>query len=222
MSGIFKFVLKTGNKSGNSILKAFSDSGLDVKEGEIFMDIKPIETKYNGFRFRSRLEARWAIFFDMIGLKYEYEFEGFEMNGIRYLPDFYLPSLDRWFEIKAKPLSEYEMKKCEEFCFNKDNENIKFSVLIGSPEPIKIDNFAGVLEYVWEWPSEKYPNNIRFLAPTELSEKEYYSRFIKGLWVVPGVTEEELTMAASTSREARFEFGETPLNTIERKNADGR
>ena len=56
------------------------------------MDIKPIETKYNGFRFRSRLEARWAIFFDMIGLKYEYEVEGFEMNGLRYLPDFYIPS----------------------------------------------------------------------------------------------------------------------------------
>lgn len=39
--------------------------------------IKSIETKYNGFRFRSRLEARWAIFFDMVGLKYEYEVEGF-------------------------------------------------------------------------------------------------------------------------------------------------
>lgn len=24
------------------------------------MDIKPIETLYNGYRFRSRLEARWA------------------------------------------------------------------------------------------------------------------------------------------------------------------
>lgn len=52
------------------------------------MSIKAIETKYNGFRFRSRLEARWAIFFDSIGLKYEYEIEGFEMNGIRYLPVF--------------------------------------------------------------------------------------------------------------------------------------
>ena len=129
--------------------------------------IKPIETKYNGFRFRSRLEARWAIFFDMIGLKYEYEVEGFEMNGLRYLPDFYIPSLDRWFEIKAKPLSEYEMKKCEEFCFNKDNENIKFSVLVGSPEAVKIDAFSGIMEYVWEWPSEKYPENVRFLAPKE-------------------------------------------------------
>lgn len=102
------------------------------------------------------------------------------MNGVRYLPDFYIPSLDRWFEIKAKPLSEYEMKKCEEFCFNKDNENIKFSVLIGFPEAVKIGNFAGILEYVWEWSSEKYPSNYRFLAPTELSEKEFYSRLCKG------------------------------------------
>lgn len=172
------------------------------------MSIKPIETNYNGFRFRSRLEARWAIFFDMIGLKYEYEIEGFEMNGIRYLPDFYIPSLDRWFEVKAKPLSEYEMKKCEEFCFNKDNENIKFSVLIGSPEAIKIDEFAGIIEYVWEWPSEKYPENYRLLAPEELSEKEYYSRFMRGFWVVPDVSEEQLTLAARAAREARFEFGE--------------
>lgn len=47
------------------------------------------------------------------------------MSGIRYLPDFYIPILDRWFEIKAKPLSEYVMKKCEELCFNKDNGNVK-------------------------------------------------------------------------------------------------
>lgn len=172
--------------------------------------IKSIETKYNGFRFRSRLEARWAIFFDMVGLKYEYEVEGFEMNGIRYLPDFYIPSLDRWFEIKAKPLSEREMKKCEEFCFNKDHENIKFSVLVGSPEAVKIDKFAGIMEYVWEWPSEKYPENVRFLAPKELSEKEYYSRFMRGLWIVPDVIEEGLAKAATAAREARFEFGETP------------
>lgn len=197
-------------------------SGLDVMEGESKVEktIKPIETKYNGFRFRSRLEARWAIFFDMIGLKYEYEVEGFEMNGIRYLPDFYIPSLDRWFEIKAKPLSEYEMKKCEEFCFNKDNENIKFSVLVGSPEAVKIDAFAGIMEYVWEWPSEKYPENVRFHAPEELSEKEYYSRFIRGLWVVPDVTEEELATAAVAAREARFEFGERPVTQKENSKED--
>lgn len=41
--------------------------------------IKPIETIYNGYRFRSRLEARWAVFLDSLGVKYEYEPEGFEL-----------------------------------------------------------------------------------------------------------------------------------------------
>ena len=173
-------------------------------------NIKPIETQYNGFRFRSRLEARWAIFFDVIGLKYEYEMEGYDMEGTRYLPDFYIPSLDRWFEIKAKPLSDYEMKKCEEFCFRKDNANIKFSVLIGSPEIVKINDFVGILEYVWEWPSQTYPENYRLLAPDGLVENEYYSRFVKGLWVVPNTTNELLMNAEIAAKQARFEFGETP------------
>ena len=56
-------------------------------------DIKAIETEYDGHRFRSRLEARWAVFFNAVGLTYEYEIEGFEMDGTRYLPDFYIPSL---------------------------------------------------------------------------------------------------------------------------------
>lgn len=51
--------------------------------------IRAIETVYNGYRFRSRLEARWAVFFDALGVKYEYEPEGFELpSGKRYLPDF--------------------------------------------------------------------------------------------------------------------------------------
>jgi len=33
-------------------------------------DIKAIETEYDGHRFRSRLEARWAVFFNAVGLTY--------------------------------------------------------------------------------------------------------------------------------------------------------
>jgi hypothetical protein len=48
--------------------------------------VKPIETRYNGYRFRSRLEARWAVFFDELRLKYEYELEGFSLpSGAAYL-----------------------------------------------------------------------------------------------------------------------------------------
>lgn len=64
--------------------------------------MKPIETEYNGYRFRSRLEARWAVFFDALSIKYLYEPEGFRLrDGTYYLPDFYLPELKTWIEIKG-------------------------------------------------------------------------------------------------------------------------
>ena len=36
-------------------------------------DIRAIETSYDGYRFRSRLEARWAVFFNEAGIEYQYE-----------------------------------------------------------------------------------------------------------------------------------------------------
>lgn len=66
------------------------------------MDIKPIETVYNGYRFRSRLEARWAVVCDALGIRYLYEPEGFEnADGERYLPDFYWPDFKIYVEVKA-------------------------------------------------------------------------------------------------------------------------
>lgn len=174
--------------------------------------IKPIETQYDGYRFRSRLEARWAVFFNTLGIKYQYEIEGYQMGNLRYLPDFYIPSLNRWFEVKGKHLTETELKKCEEFCRRYDNENIKFSILIGSPNDcaVRIGEFFGIKEYVWEWPSEKFTDKCRILVPSEVIKKEYYSRFVRGLWVVPDATEETVAIAAIAASKARFEFGEIP------------
>jgi len=67
--------------------------------------IKPIETHYKGYRFRSRLEARWAVFFDAMEYDWKYEPEGFVSTQwetpVRYLPDFYLPSSKTWVEVKG-------------------------------------------------------------------------------------------------------------------------
>lgn len=53
--------------------------------------IKPIQTEYRGYLFRSRLEARWAVFFDACGVDWAYEPEGYDLGGgIYYLPDFLL------------------------------------------------------------------------------------------------------------------------------------
>lgn len=67
--------------------------------------IKAIETKYKGYRFRSRLEARWAVAFDEMGIEWEYEPEGYRLqSGEWYLPDFRVmtPRGRRaWVEIKG-------------------------------------------------------------------------------------------------------------------------
>lgn len=56
--------------------------------------IKSIQTRYAGCHFRSRLEARWAVFFDAMGIRWEYEPETFVgCHGEPYLPDFFLPEL---------------------------------------------------------------------------------------------------------------------------------
>lgn len=176
-------------------------------------EIKAIETQYNGYRFRSRLEARWAVFFSAVGLEYEYEIEGFEMGGLRYLPDFYIPKLDRWFEIKGQTMSIREIQKCEQFCFRKDINGMKFSILVGAPTlaMYQEDDYKiiGVSEFVWEWPSKLYPADVRILA-SGLVKEEYYSRFVPGIWKVPDITDEQLIQAVKKARNARFEFGEMP------------
>ena len=53
------------------------------------MTIKPIETLYRGHYFRSKAEARFAVFMDCLGVKWDYEPQGFDLgNGLKYLPDF--------------------------------------------------------------------------------------------------------------------------------------
>ena len=64
--------------------------------------MQAIETIDNGYRFHSRLEARWAVFFDVLRIRYQYEREGFNLDGRWYLPDFYLPDYDYWIEIKPE------------------------------------------------------------------------------------------------------------------------
>lgn len=74
--------------------------------------MKAIQTKYKGYRFRSRLEARWAVYFDDAGIEWDYEPEGFDLGEAGYyLPDFYLPKEKLWVEVKAKELNSVEREK---------------------------------------------------------------------------------------------------------------
>lgn len=67
-----------------------------------------IQTEYAGHLFRSRLEARWAVFFTKLEIEWQYEPQGYSVGGVcdqdpprKYLPDFYLPGTQTWVEVKG-------------------------------------------------------------------------------------------------------------------------
>lgn len=65
--------------------------------------IQAIETKYKGYRFRSRLEARYAVALDELGMPWSYEQQGFDLGDDgKYLPDFWLPTIDAFMEVKPR------------------------------------------------------------------------------------------------------------------------
>lgn len=71
--------------------------------------MRSYETFYNGILFRSRLESRWAAFFDRIGWQWEYE----PWDADDYIPDFLIHG-DRPLLVEVKPdatvadLQQYE------------------------------------------------------------------------------------------------------------------
>jgi hypothetical protein len=88
-------------------------------------------TLYSGVAFRSRLEARWAAFFDLAKLKWQYE--PYDLNG--WTPDFLLTipcSHSECFGkhdllVEIKPFSEIEQFKghpCMDYPYGIDSESV--------------------------------------------------------------------------------------------------
>lgn len=131
------------------------------------MSVRAIETEYKGYRFRSRLEARWAVFFDALGIRYEYEREGFELpSGTRYLPDFFLPDINGGIYVEVKgQMDDSSYLKIVEFW---EHGNAPLYVLGGIPTQDELDSdyiygyvdrYKRCFEYGshvsapgWDWP----------------------------------------------------------------------
>lgn len=100
--------------------------------------MRAVETVFGGWRFRSRLEARWAVFYQALGVPFEYEMEGFRLPGKSwYLPDFYLPQQDCWVEIKPERPTEEEQAKAGALA---NGVGKRVYIFYGSPaHPLELD-----------------------------------------------------------------------------------
>jgi hypothetical protein len=69
----------------------------------ITYNIAPKPTYYDGFKFRSRLEATWAALFDL--LKWRWEYEPLDLKG--WVPDFVLHGVEP-IAVEVKPVMRFE------------------------------------------------------------------------------------------------------------------
>ena len=196
-------------------------------------EIKAIETVYNGYRFRSRLEARWAVFFDALGVSYEYEPEGFKLpSGKIYLPDFRVKCygcrgeisnnpFDLYIEVKGK-MTVYDAERIIEFARAEEfglpdflQGHIGYPVLIvGNIPPSGCSHdSSSVNAYERMDGIDIYPFNY------ELIDGDYFAAYPAAhngkfyLWgddgnYIWGI--DEVERAYDAARQARFEHGEMP------------
>lgn len=167
--------------------------------------MKAIQTRYKGYHFRSRLEARWAVFFDSLGIIWEYEPEGFELpGGIRYLPDFFLPKFNGGIGcfVEVKSDIDYNFKKA---ALLGKTRGIDVLFLQGTPEctsynmfdayrPDRVASFCFNDKYL---PGGSHGNEYRIFGGPAI--REDYSREYN-----PNVYN-----AVVAARSARFEHGES-------------
>lgn len=71
----------------------------------ITYSIAAIPTQYNGRLYRSRLEAKWAAFFDLSGWTFEYE--PFDLG--KWSPDFLISGSDREILVEVKPVTDIDV-----------------------------------------------------------------------------------------------------------------
>lgn len=95
-----------------------------------------IPTEYKGVKFRSKLEARWAVFFDTLGIEWDYEPQGYEIGTgyMAYYPR-YLFSDGETIPYETREGAELRIKFAKEF------KGIDISILdvlepLGSLDPL--------------------------------------------------------------------------------------
>ena len=176
-----------------------------------------IPTHYKGHACRSRVEARWMVAFDIARIMFEYEPEGFDLPEVgKYLPDFYLPQVDMFAEVKADTFNLEELKKAQALATHTEK-----GVLLLSGTPSKAaywgvhpkegfsfkheykENSFAVMDYeIFEgsyWLHEK-----RFFANSGLS----LDSFPDPRYSLNSPDDDNLYEPTFAARSARFEYGE--------------
>ena len=184
--------------------------------------MKPIETVYKGYRFRSRLEARWAVFLDACGVEWEYEPEGYDLgNGLYYLPDFLLHGVagrsgeDLYVEVKGR-MTDEDAEKIKRFA-DQGNPVLIVGKLPEGDREYDISEDISYRAYQNEkanWPYEFNFETIdgdHFGAHPGINKDGRFELFGDDGSYLCEQDDAATEKAYRIARQARFEHGETPV-----------
>ena len=177
--------------------------------------MNPIQTTAYGRRFRSRTEARWAVAFREHQITWEYELEGFQLPSGNYLPDFFLPQVNMWAEVKGERFTLDELHKAHDLA-NATSQPVL--LLLGQPQDLSYDAIEpDARAHNWE---EKLEDGtvVRVMDYSPFDSSEYHldeGRFFAcsggpGIFPRPFgyACEPEQPFAVTAALSARFEHGE--------------
>lgn len=173
--------------------------------------IRAIETSYAGCRFRSRLEARWAVFLDHLKITWEYERQGFDLPSGRYLPDFWLPEPGTWIEVKGAEATDLEYAKLTDLARAVCAAGHRVQMLTGGiPRRAIVVHGKTLIAaetpipfWALDAPAQAYDVPPQRFADASLDRWT----ILDGTWQ-PGPCEQLVNAALTAARSARFEHGQ--------------
>lgn len=93
--------------------------------------------------YRSQIEARWALFFRCMDIPADYEERYFDLGGIFYRPDFWLPKQNCWIEIKGRLPTKQEREKARRLAAQTERVVHSFYGPIPEPNPEEESWYSG-------------------------------------------------------------------------------
>lgn len=183
-----------------------------------------IHVKYGGCDFRSRPEARWAVFFDNAGIEYQYEPDGFNLKTRPYLVDFFLPEMDIFVEVKSSAEKFYEgakTKLAELMKATKKNAIVafgnlrfQFCTVDSNGELVIFENKDSFLDQCADHPEHRWFGSLRrdgdLVCPKCGSKKANAALWGHFPLTLGQSSDTVFLRSAMMARSARFEYGETP------------
>lgn len=143
------------------------------------------------------------MFLDALGVKWEYEREGFELPSGRYLPDFWIPEWGVWMEVKGGEPTEAERTLTYELA---EATGCPCLIAKGIPE-----QGAFQFEACFLLKLRMVEDRNGFVLASDLGDFDFMIPLPNRMVaedLVKGRMTKRLENAFNKARSARFEFGE--------------